>query len=250
MANHEKVLIVEDESTITRVLETILNANGYQVLKAQNGHQALTMASSHCPDLILLDLGLPGGMDGLQVIERLREWSGIPILVVSARDQEAEKVKAFDLGADDYITKPFGTSELLARIRAARRHANQLAAERAMVSDVYEYMQFRIDFQRRLVTVAGREVHLTQNEYKMVERLARQPGRVLTYNTLLREIWGPYKCGDNQILRVNMANIRRKLEENPADPHYILTETGVGYRMADEEPLPSASAVRSLTPRG
>ncbi len=174
-------------------------------------------------------------MDGIEVIRRLREWSGTPILVVSARDQEEEKVRAFDLGADDYITKPFGTSELLARIRAARRHANQVAAERAMVSSYYEFQDFRIDFERRCVTIAGKEIHLTQNEYKIVERLARQPGRVLTYTTLLHDIWGPYKGEDNQILRVNMANIRRKLEANPAEPHYILTENGVGYRMADSE---------------
>lgn len=233
MANSEKILIVEDEASIARVLETILTANGYQPLLAETGSQALTMASSHCPGLILLDLGLPG-MDGIEVLRRLREWSGIPVLVVSARDAEEEKVKAFDLGADDYITKPFGTSELLARIRAALRHANQLAAERALISPVYEFQDFRIDFDRRIVTVAGKEVHLTQNEYKIVERLARQPGRVLTYSTLLHDIWGPYKGEDNQILRVNMANIRRKLEKNPTEPHYILTENGIGYRMADE----------------
>ena len=192
------------------------------------------MASSHCPDLILLDLGLPG-LDGLEVIHRLREWTGTPILVVSARDQEEEKVRAFDMGADDYITKPFGTSELLARIRAARRHANQVVAEREMLSSFYTYQDFRIDFERRSVTIGGREIHLTQNEYRIVERLARQPGRVLTYTTLLHDIWGPYKGEDNQILRVNMANIRRKLEENPAEPKYILTENGVGYRMADSE---------------
>ena len=234
MQNSEKIFVVEDESTILRVLGTILTANGYQVITAETGQQAITMASSHCPDLILLDLGLPA-MDGLEVIKRLRQWSGIPILVVSARDEEDEKVRAFDLGADDYITKPFGTSELLARIRAARRHANQLAAERAMLSSFYEYKDFKIDFERRTVTIAGKEVHLTQNEYKIVERLARQPGRVLTYTTLLHDIWGPYKGDDNQILRVNMANIRRKLETNPAEPHYILTENGVGYRMADGE---------------
>lgn len=234
MANSEKILVVEDEATILRVLGTILTANGYQVITAESGQQAITMASSHCPDLILLDLGLPV-MDGLEVIKRLREWSGVPILVVSARDQEEEKVRAFDLGADDYITKPFGTSELLARIRAARRHANQLAAERAMLSSSYEYSDFKIDFERRTVTVSGKEIHLTQNEYKIVERLARQPGRVLTYTTLLHDIWGPYKGDDNQILRVNMANIRRKIESNPAEPKYILTENGVGYRMADGE---------------
>ena len=234
MPNSEKILVVEDEATILRVLGTILTANGYQVITAETGQQAITMASSHCPDLILLDLGLPA-MDGLEVIKRLRQWSGIPILVVSARDEEDEKVRAFDLGADDYITKPFGTSELLARIRAARRHANQLAAERAMLSSFYEYKDFKIDFERRTVTIAGKEVHLTQNEYKIVERLARQPGRVLTYTTLLHDIWGPYKGDDNQILRVNMANIRRKLETNPAEQHYILTENGVGYRMADGE---------------
>ena len=167
MPNHEKILVVEDEATILRVLETILAANGYQVIAAENGQQALSMASSHCPDLILLDLGLPG-MDGTEVIRRLREWSGTPILVVSARDQEEEKVRAFDLGADDYITKPFGTSELLARIRAARRHANQLAAERALVSPSYEYQDFRIDFERRAVTVGVYVIHLTQTESKSV----------------------------------------------------------------------------------
>lgn len=234
MPNSEKILVVEDETTISRILSTILTANGYQVIIAENGQQALTMASSHCPDLILLDLGLPG-LDGLEVIHRLREWTGTPILVVSARDQEEEKVRAFDMGADDYITKPFGTSELLARIRAARRHANQVVAEREMLSSFYTYQDFRIDFERRSVTIGGREIHLTQNEYRIVERLARQPGRVLTYTTLLHDIWGPYKGEDNQILRVNMANIRRKLEENPAEPKYILTENGVGYRMADSE---------------
>ena len=234
MPNSEKILVVEDEATISRILSTVLTANGYQVLNAENGQQALSMASSHCPDLILLDLGLPG-MDGIEVIRVLREWTATLILLVSARNQEEKMVRALDLGADDYITKPFGTSELLARIRAARRHANQVAAERAMVSSYYEFQDFRIDFERRCVTIAGKEIHLTQNEYKIVERLARQPGRVLTYTTLLHDIWGPYKGEDNQILRVNMANIRRKLEANPAEPHYILTENGVGYRMADSE---------------
>lgn len=228
----EKILVVEDEKTILRILTTILTANNYQVITAQTGQQALKMASSHCPDLILLDLGLPV-IDGIEVIQKLREWSGTPIIVVSARDQEEEKVKAFDLGADDYITKPFGTSELLARIRAARRHANQLTAEKSILSSSYEYKDFKIDFDRRVVIVSGNEIHLTQNEYKIVERLARQPGKVLTYSTLLHDIWGPYKGNDNQILRVNMANIRRKIETNPAEPHYILTENGVGYRMAD-----------------
>ena len=234
MPNSEKILVVEDEATISRILSTVLTANGYQVLNAENGQQALSMASSHCPDLILLDLGLPG-MDGIEVIRRLREWSGTPILVVSARDQEEEKVRAFGLGAGDYITKTFCTTGLVARIPAAPRPANQGAARRAMVSSYYEFQDFRIDFERRCVTIAGKEIHLTQNEYKIVERLARQPGRVLTYTTLLHDIWGPYKGEDNQILRVNMANIRRKLEANPAEPHYILTENGVGYRMADSE---------------
>lgn len=234
MSNHEKILVVDNDPTISRVLETILSTNGYQVIHASNGYQALSMTSSHCPDLILLDIILPG-MDGMEVIRRLREWSGTPILVVSACDEENEKVRAFDLGADDYITKPFGTYELLARIRAARRHANQLAAEHAMVKPSYRIQDFFIDFERRIVSVAGHEVHLTQNEYKIVERLARQPGRVLSYSTLLHDIWGPYKGNDNQILRVNMANIRRKLEKNPADPHYILTENGIGYRMVDSE---------------
>ena len=210
--NGETILIVEDEQPIAHVLTTILSANGYHTLQASTGTLARSIINSHCPRLILLDLGLPD-MDGLELLRWLREWSGVPVLIVSAREEENQKVEALDLGADDYITKPFGTSELLARIR---------------VRDL------TVDFERRKVTLRGEEVHLTQIEYKIVELIARRPGRVLTYDYIISRIWGPYAVDNNRILRVNMAHIRRKLEDNPAEPYYIRTEIGVGYRMAEE----------------
>ena len=213
------------------VLSTILTSNGYQVIVARNGQEAKQLTSSYCPDVVLLDLGLPD-LDGLEVLEQIRSWSGKPVLVVSARDDEREKVRALDMGADDYITKPFGTSELLARIRAAvRRSQGVVGAEKHR----YTVGNLTVDWDKRSVTIGGQDVHLTQNEFRIVGLLASQPGRVLTYDYILEQIWGPYHLGDNKILRVNMANIRRKLEVNPAEPRYILTEVGVGYRLADEE---------------
>ena len=188
------------------------------------------MIASHCPDIILLDLGLPD-MDGMEILKELRKWSGTPVIVVSARSDESEKVAALDAGADDYITKPFGTSELLARIRTALRHT---AANGALQSDTFSVKELFIDFGKRRVTVGKKEVHLTQIEFKIVSLLAKSQGRVLTYDHIISELWGPYAVKDNQILRVNMANIRRKIEQNPAEPQYIFTEVGVGYRMADE----------------
>ena len=173
-------------------------------------------------------------MDGLELLRWLRGWSGVPVLVVSAREEEGQKVEALDLGADDYITKPFGTSELLARIRTALRHQAKLDSGDDMPRGSYTVRDLTVDFERRQVTIAGELIHLTQIEYKIVALIARRPGRVLTYDYIISRIWGPYATNNNRILRVNMAHIRRKLEPNPAEPYYIRTEIGVGYRMAEE----------------
>ena len=229
--NRQTILVVEDESNILTIMRAILSANDYKVIEARDGKQALQMVASHCPDLVLLDLGLPD-MDGLDIIRQVRAWSKMPIVVVSARDRERDKVEALDLGADDYITKPFGTSELLARIRAALRH---MQGENAQACDRFVCGGLTIDFFKRRIYVDGEEAHLTQNEYKIVTLLAKYAGRVLTYDFIIQHVWGPHAQRDNQILRVNMANIRRKLEKNPASPAYISTEIGVGYRMAEAD---------------
>lgn len=231
MNNKVKILVVEDEESISNFISTTLKAHEYIVITARTGKEALSMIPSHCPDVILLDLGLPD-FDGMEVLQKIREWSNIPIVVVSARTEEADKVSALDLGADDYIAKPFGTSELLARIRTALRHS--ITGMPNAAKDVFELRGLKINFDKRQVTVDGKDVHLTQIEFKLVSLLAKSAGRVLTYDSIITELWGPYAVKDNQILRVNMANIRRKLEKNPAQPQYIFTEVGVGYRMAEE----------------
>lgn len=231
MINKQVVLVIEDEKNIGNYIETILISNGYKTLRAMNGMSGMSMCTSHHPDLILLDLGLPD-VDGMEVLQRIRGFSNVPIIVISARTQEKEKVAALDDGADDYITKPFGSEELLARIRTALRHRLSMGQEKA-AEPVYAKDDLMIDFNKRLVLLRGESVHLTQIEYKLVSLLARNAGKVLTYDYILKEIWGPYADTDNQILRVNMANIRRKLESNPAEPHYIFTEIGVGYRMVE-----------------
>lgn len=234
--NDYHILVVEDERNIRNFIKTILTSNNYTVLTATTGEDAMTLLSSRCPDLVLLDLGLPD-TDGQMFIQAVRRWSQVPILVVSARSHERDKVMALDFGADDYITKPFGTSELLARIRTALRHRQQLeAGTLASQEPVYTFEDLTIDFNRRLVLLAGKQVHLTQIEYKLVSLLARNSGRVLTYDYIIHQIWGPYADNsNNQILRVNMAHIRRKLEANPAEPRYIFTEIGVGYRMQESQ---------------
>ena len=227
------ILIVEDEHNIASFMTAILTANEYAVLRAHDGATALMMISSHCPDAVLLDLGLPD-CDGLSVIRSGRAWSQVPILVVSARTHERDKVAALDLGADDYITKPFGTSELLARVRTALRHArNREASEAVAQTGRFVAGDLTVDYDKRQVFIGGEARHLTQNEFKIVALLAKYAGRVLTYDFIIRNIWGPGSSGDNQILRVNMANIRRKVEDNPAEPRYLFTEIGVGYRIVD-----------------
>lgn len=233
MENKSTVAIIEDEKSICSFMETVLQANGYQTLTACSGNEGMALIASKKADLVLLDLGLPD-VDGLEIIRRVRVWSTIPIIVISARTQEKIKVTALDQGADDYLTKPFGTSELMARIRTALRHSRSAASPVPLPAPPYHVGDLTIDFDRRLVKLGDKEVHLTQIEYKLVSLLAKNAGRVMTYDAIISEIWGPYADSNNQILRVNMAHIRRKLEENPAQPRYICTEIGVGYRMREE----------------
>ena len=231
----DKVLIVEDEQNISNFISTVLTANGFDVLTAGNGAQARSVITSHCPDLIILDLGLPD-MDGCEILREVRSWSNLPVIVVSARTHEHDKVAALDLGADDYIEKPFGTSELLARIRTAIRHTRTPLDNGSIARcGKFSVGNLTIDYDKHHVLVDGADKHLTLNEFKIVALLGKYAGKVLTYDFLIREIWGPKAKADNQILRVNMANIRRKIEKNPADPQYIFTEIGVGYRMLDGE---------------
>ncbi|MGI6402950.1 MAG: response regulator [Oscillospiraceae bacterium] len=226
------VLVVEDEQAIGNLLGAILDAQ-YRVLFASTGGEALAMAASHTPDLILLDLGLPD-MDGMDVLIQLRKWFDPPIIVVSARQKEQEKVAALDAGANDYVTKPFGNRELLARIRTSLRQYARMQNSRSRLDSEFSVGDLHLNYARREVRIGDKLVHLTPIEYRIVVLLARNAGMVLTHDHILKEIWGPF-ASDSQLLRVNMANIRRKIEPNPADPRYILTEVGVGYRMIDCE---------------
>ena len=233
MEIRSKILIVEDEYRISNFMGAVLGSQNYDIVTASTGREAMSMISSHCPDLVILDLGLPD-MDGMDIIRSVREWTTLPIVVVSARMHERDKVAALDAGADDYITKPFGTSELLARIRTAIRHTRMTGGNMSIAKENKFYAKgLVIDYDKYRVYVDEHDAGLTQNEFKLVSLLGRYAGRVLTYDFLIREIWGPNKAYDNQILRVNMANIRRKIENNPAEPRYIFTEVGVGYRMIE-----------------
>lgn len=233
MAVRGKVLIVEDDRAICSFMRRVLEANGYESIIVGTGREALSMLTSHCPDVVILDLGLPD-MDGMEILRTIRSWSRLPVMVVSARTHERDKVEALDAGADDYITKPFGSAELLARIRTAIRHTRtRLENDRLAQTGVFKAGKLAIDYDKHRVFLDGKDVHLTQNEYKLVSLLGMYAGKVLTYDFLIRELWGPGAKADNQILRVNMANIRRKIEENPASPAYIFTEVGVGYRMIE-----------------
>lgn len=236
MNPRHEILLIEDERNICNFIVTTLKSQEYKVEFALNAMSGLSLAASGCPDLILLDLGLPD-MDGIEVIRSIREWSNVPIIVISARTQEKEKVEALDAGADDYITKPFGTPELMARIRTALRRSSINGSMPPAVQNRYIAKGLVIDYEKHLVTVNGEIVHFTQIEYKILTFLSRNAGRVITYDSLITHVWGPFADSNNRILRVNMANIRRKLESNPADPQYILTEIGIGYRMIDNENL-------------
>lgn len=230
------ILIIEDEKSICDFISKTLNSHEYKTTTASSGKEGMAIMTSTLPDLVLLDLGLPD-MDGIEIIKKTREWSSLPIIVISARTQEREKVTALDAGADDYITKPFGTNELLARIRTAIRHNNRIVGDPINATRPYSAGGMVVDFEKRIVTVKEKEIHLTRVEYKIVSLLAQNSGKVITYSALMEQVWGPYADDNNRILRVNMANIRRKIEENPGEPEYIFTELGIGYRMLEDENL-------------
>ncbi|HTO90550.1 MAG TPA: response regulator [Candidatus Sulfotelmatobacter sp.] len=222
------VLVVEDDAPIRRFLRAALEANGYRLREALTGKEGLALAATDVPDLVLLDLGLPD-IPGLEVVRRLREWSRVPIVVVSARGQEQDKILALDAGADDYVTKPFAMGELLARLRVAFRHrARGESDDEGMI----ESGELRVDLARRRVTIGDAEVRLTPIEYRLLAELARHAGRVLTHEHLLREVWGPSHVRDHHYLRVYTAQLRQKLEREPARPKLLITEPGVGYRLA------------------
>lgn len=223
------ILIIEDEQPIRRFLRASLLNEGYRVTEAPSGMQGLQMATAQPPDLVILDLGLPD-LDGQDVLQRLREWCTAPIIVLSARDQEPQKIKALDHGADDYVTKPFGTGELLARMRTALRHAHRTSPEETSVT----IGDLRVDLAARVVKRGDEMVHLTPIEYKLLVTMIKQAGKVLTHRFLLREVWGPQDSQENHYLRVFVASLRRKLEDDPTRPRYIITEQGVGYRFAAE----------------
>ena len=225
------IVLIEDEPQIRRFLRVTLAGQEYRLFEAVTGADGLVEAATRQPDVVIVDLGLPD-MDGIEVIRRLREWTAVPIIVLSARGQEGDKVAALDAGADDYVSKPFGVGELLARIRVALRHA--AGAPRGGDDAVFAVGDLRVDLARRHVFVGGKEVHLTPIEYKLLTTLVRHAGKVLTHGQLLKEVWGPSHGEEAHYLRVYMAQLRRKLEADPTRPRYLLTEPGVGYRLAAE----------------
>ena len=223
--NLPRLLIVDDEPAIQRFLHTALDTGEFSLHKAENGHSALAAAVATRPDIILLDLGLPD-MDGVEVIRRVREWSQVPIIVLSVREREDEKVKALDAGADDYLTKPFGMAELLARIRVALRRSLQEAVE-----PVYKVADLEVDLPRRRVRVRGEDVNLTPTEYDLLRLLVVHAGKVLTHAHILKQIWGTGYVEQPHVLRVNISNLRHKIEKDPSRPCFIVTEPGIGYRL-------------------
>ena len=232
MENKPLILLVEDEESMSSYISSILTLNNYNVIKTSKGKEAIQMAASYYPDLMLLNLGLPD-IRGIEVLKSIRLRTNIPIIILSKHRNEYEKVEAFDIGADDFITKPFGVPEFLARLRTALRHC-QINVDLLQAKTIGD---LKIDFSRRSVSIAGREIHLTPIEYKIIVLFSQHTGKVLTHDLIIKEIWGPYTretySSELQTLRVNMANIRRKLESNPSEPKYIITEVGVGYRFAE-----------------
>lgn len=235
MSDKRVILVIEDEHAISNFICRALVSNDYKVIPAYSGKEGMTLFFSHNPDLVLLDLGLPD-MDGLEVLE---QFSGlpqeVPVIIISARDREAEKVRALDMGADDYVVKPFGVSELLARIRTTLRRSDRMKGGQWERKEVYKVKDLTVDIARHQIFKGDEEIHFTQNEFKILELLALHGGKVLTYDFILEHVWGSLNgTNGNQILRVNMANIRRKLKENPSEPNYIHTELGIGYRMLED----------------
>ncbi|MBS1242284.1 MAG: chemotaxis protein CheY [Nitrospirae bacterium] len=229
----ELILLIEDEPQMRRFLRITLESHGYRFVEAGTAQEGLMQASMRNPDVVLLDLGLPD-LDGLEVTERLREWTQTPIIVISAREQEQDKVKALDAGADDYLTKPFSAGELMARVRVALRHALRLRS--GQNEPVFTHAGLLVDLAARRVFVRDNEIHLTPIEYKLLTALIRNAGKVVTHRQLLLEVWGPGQVSEVQYLRVYMTQLRHKLEADPARPRFLLNEPGVGYRLnADEE---------------
>jgi two-component system KDP operon response regulator KdpE len=225
------ILLVEDDSQMRRFLRVSLAGHGFRLIECETGGDALTQAATHNPDAILLDLGLPD-LDGIEVTHRLREWTRTPIIVLSARGQEQDKIAALDAGADDYLTKPFGMGELLARIRVALRHRDRAPGEGD--EPVFAVGDLRVDLSRREVRVEGEEVHLTPTEYNLLAALVRNAGKVLTHAQLLKEAWGPTHASQTHYVRIFMSQLRHKIEQNAARPRYLITEPGVGYRLREE----------------
>lgn len=231
--NKYKILVVEDDRNILSMIQTVLDTNGYQVLTAQRCQQGILMMTSHVPDLVVLDLGLPD-MDGEEFIRITRRNSMIPIIVLSARTDEKDKVSALDLGANDYITKPFGTAELLARVRASLR-INRMHLQATAPGSVFQLDDLVIDYDRRRVSVGSEMIHVTQTEYNILSLLSQHCGKVMTYSAIIGSIWGSMDDGSVKKLQVNMANIRKKLGCKPGETRYIINELGVGYRMLDSQ---------------
>lgn len=222
------IIIVEDELAIRQFLRTALRLQGFTVYEADTGKRGIIEAGMRKPDLLILDLGLPD-MDGIEVIEAIRKWSTLPIIVLSARNQERQKVDALDLGADDYLTKPFGIDELIARIRVALRHANR--KEQSLSNDVLVTGSLKVDLNKRLVSIDDREIALTPIQYRLLAALAKNAGKVMTHRQILKEVWGPSYQDNVHYLRMYMSQLRSKLESNPAKPQYLVTESGLGYRL-------------------
>ncbi len=235
MPFHCKILVTEDNpETRETLVDLLTDCGGYDVISAENGKDAQLLAKSHCPDVILLDLGLPD-TDGISVLQNIRKWSSVPVIVVSARSEERSKVEAFESGADDYVQKPIHGMELLARIKVALKHSHSCGRNSGIaLNSRFEVGDLVIDYQKYRVLLGNKEVELTQNEFRLVALLGQYAGYVLPYSEIIRRMWGPNARTDNQILRVNMANIRKKIEKDPSHPQYIFTENGIGYRMTDK----------------
>jgi len=229
MADGVRILVVDDEKQIRRMLKTALTGFGYDVAEAASGHEGLNQTAIFHPDLIILDLGLPD-LDGVEVVGRLREWTQVPVIVLSVREQENDKIRAFDAGADDYITKPFGMGELLARIRVALRHAAKTEDE-----PVLTFGELTVDLAHRRVMLRGEELKLTPTEYEILKHLALHAGKVVTHKQLLKAIWGPNYQEETHYLRIYIGQLRRKIEADPSQPSYIVTESGVGYRLVEKD---------------
>ena len=232
---HYKVLLIEDDISMSHYTETILEMSGFDVILARYARDAELIARYHCPDIILLDLGLPD-IDGMTVLSDVRSWSGSPVIVISSRDEDSSKIAALENGADDYVVKPYIKQELIARINVALRH-QQMSHESLQSRGSLNIGGLTVDLSRHRVLVEGRDAELTQSEFRIVALLAQNAGAVITYGEIMNRLWGPNSVGGNQILRVNMVNIRRKIEQDPSHPKYIFTENGVGYRMAAPDEL-------------